>query len=83
MDRSVVILANSVTTMQFRRIAQETGIYQWERYIDASKVTNWEEIAIDSKVRQTVYLKFFIMIQSFPKIPESLKPVVVWVRKPE
>jgi hypothetical protein len=44
MERSVVILANAVTTMQFKRIAQETGIYQWERYIDASKVSNWEEI---------------------------------------
>ena len=43
MERSVVILSNAVTTMQFKRIAQETGIYQWERYIDASKATNWEE----------------------------------------
>jgi hypothetical protein len=43
MERSVVILSNAVTTMQFKRIAQETGIYQWERYIDASKTTNWEE----------------------------------------
>lgn len=45
MERSTVILANSVTTMQFKRIAQETGIDQWERYIDASKTTNWEEVA--------------------------------------
>jgi hypothetical protein len=44
MMRSVVILANKVTTMQFKRIAQETGIYQWERYLDASKATNWEEV---------------------------------------
>ncbi|HEX2957077.1 MAG TPA: hypothetical protein VHO70_09590 [Chitinispirillaceae bacterium] len=45
MERSAVILANSVTTMQFKRIAQETGIYQWERYIDSSKVTSWEEVS--------------------------------------
>lgn len=45
MERSVVILANAVTAMQFKRIAQETGIYQWERYIDASKVTNWEDVS--------------------------------------
>ncbi len=45
MERSVVILSSAVTTMQFKRIAQETGIYEWERYIDASKVSNWEEIA--------------------------------------
>ncbi|HMV41143.1 MAG TPA: hypothetical protein PK079_09135 [Leptospiraceae bacterium] len=34
MVRSVVILANTITKLQFKRIAQETGIYQWERYID-------------------------------------------------
>lgn len=44
MERSVVILANTVTTIQFKRIAHETGIYQWERYIDSSKVTNWEDV---------------------------------------
>ena len=43
MERSVVILNNAVTTMQFKRIAKETGIYEWERYIDASKNANWEE----------------------------------------
>jgi hypothetical protein len=43
MTRSVVILASSVVTMQFKRLAKETGIYEWERYIDASKVANWEE----------------------------------------
>jgi len=42
MQRSVVILNSAVMTMQFKRIAQETGIYEWERYIDASKETNWE-----------------------------------------
>jgi len=45
MERSAVILSSAVVTMQFKRIAQETGIYQWERYIDASKVANWEEVA--------------------------------------
>lgn len=44
MERSVVILNNAVTTMQFKRIAKDTGIYQWERYIDASKTANWEEV---------------------------------------
>jgi len=47
MQRSVVILDNAVTTMQFKRIARETGIYEWERYIDASKTTNWEKVGID------------------------------------
>lgn len=44
MERSVVILDNLITSMQFKRIAQETGIYQWERYIDASSKPDWEEI---------------------------------------
>ena len=43
MERSVVILNNPITTMQFKRIATETGIYQWERYIDASTSGDWEE----------------------------------------
>ena len=46
LQRSVVILAKTILAMQFKRIAQETGIYQWERYIDASKVPNWEEVGM-------------------------------------
>lgn len=42
MERSVVILNDKITTMQFIRIAKETGIYKWERYIDASSNYNWE-----------------------------------------
>ncbi len=44
MKRSVVVLANAIVTMQFKRIAKETGIYEWERYIDASSNPNWESI---------------------------------------
>ena len=47
MERSVVILDNVITTMQFKRIAQETGIYQWERYIDASSTGNWQKAGED------------------------------------
>ena len=46
MVRSVVILANPVTTIQFKRIAKETGIYRWERYIDASKGGDWEDLGM-------------------------------------
>ncbi len=42
MERSVVILSSTVITLQFRSIAQKSGIYQWERYIDASKCPDWE-----------------------------------------
>ncbi len=33
--------------MQFKRIARETGIDQWERYINASATPNWEQVGID------------------------------------
>ena len=45
MERSAVVLANSVIALQFRRLAQESGIYQRERYIDGSKEGPWEKIA--------------------------------------
>lgn len=47
MVRSVVVVSDSITAMQFKRIAKETGIYQWERYIDASASAFWEQIALD------------------------------------
>jgi hypothetical protein len=47
MVRSVVILDNPVTTIQFKRIAQETGIYEWERYIDSSHDPDWEQSGMD------------------------------------
>lgn len=47
MERSAVVLNSPITTLQFKRIAQETGIYQWERYFDASKTANFEKSAID------------------------------------
>jgi len=47
MLRSVVILSSPVIAAQFRRIAWETGIGQWERYIDSSSVPDWEEVGMD------------------------------------
>jgi len=47
MKRSVVILNSAVTTMQFKRIAKDTGIDEWERYIDASSDPNWEKAGVD------------------------------------
>jgi hypothetical protein len=46
MQRSVVILDDAVTTMQFKRIALQTEIYNYERYVNASAVQNWEEIGM-------------------------------------
>lgn len=47
MTRSVVILDSATVTMQFKMIAKQSGIYQWERYIDASTKSDWEKIGLD------------------------------------
>lgn len=43
MVRSVVILKSSVLSMQFRRLAKESGIYQWERYLSSSGNPDYEK----------------------------------------
>ena len=47
MVRSIVIHDSCLNEMQFKRIAQVTGIYKWERYINASSVNDWEETGIN------------------------------------
>lgn len=47
MSRSAVILATTIVTMQFKRIAKESGIDKWETYIDASSTPDWQKNAID------------------------------------
>ena len=47
MLRSVVILSSPVIAAQFRRIGGETNIGQWERYIDASTVADWEKVGMN------------------------------------
>lgn len=47
MLRSVVILSSPVVATQFRRIGGETGIGKWERYIDASNISDWEEVGMN------------------------------------
>jgi hypothetical protein len=42
MRRSVVIVLSPITRMQFTRLAQESGIHQWERYISAESTPDWE-----------------------------------------
>jgi hypothetical protein len=37
MTRSSVIVNNAVTAIQFRRLAKQSGIYQWERYFDGTQ----------------------------------------------
>jgi hypothetical protein len=46
MVRSVVILASKLLTLQFQRIAAESGIDQWERYVDSTSTPNWHELGV-------------------------------------
>jgi len=46
MKRSAVILADSSTSLHFRRIARESGIYNKERYINSSTNPDWESAGI-------------------------------------
>lgn len=46
MNRSAVILADPTLTYQFKRIALQSGIYDWERYIDESSNADWEELGL-------------------------------------
>ena len=46
MGRSAQVLDDPITTMQFKRIARESGILDDMRQIDASQVEDWEKAAI-------------------------------------
>ncbi len=46
MERSCVILQSATVTMQFERIARESGIYAFERYINAAATPDWEARAV-------------------------------------
>ena len=44
---AVVILGDDITAMQMKLVAKKTGIYEWERYIDASSHLDWEELGMN------------------------------------
>ena len=47
MVRSAVVVDSATLVLQFERIAKETGIYEWEKYFDASAGDDWEKAAVD------------------------------------
>lgn len=47
MTRSSVILESAILTLQFRRLAKESGIYDWERYLNAGTTDDWHQQAVD------------------------------------
>jgi hypothetical protein len=46
MERSCVILESATIAMQFERLARESGIYSFERYINAAANPNWRAKAL-------------------------------------
>jgi hypothetical protein len=46
MQRSCVILQSATVTMQFERIARQSGIFAFKRYINAVEKPDWEPKAI-------------------------------------
>ena len=47
MARSVVVVENSTLAVQFKRIALQSDIYDWERYIDATASDDWQKLGED------------------------------------
>lgn len=47
MERSAVILSSMVIAMQFKTLAKQSGIYEWERYIISEICSDWEQVAVD------------------------------------
>ncbi len=47
MVRSVLIVDNRLTALQFKLLAQKAGIHSGERYINVSANPNWEKEALD------------------------------------
>jgi hypothetical protein len=45
MQRSCVILQDPITTIQFMRLAKRSGIFKYERYLDASTYKDWRQAA--------------------------------------
>lgn len=43
MRRSVVIIQDPMTRVQFTRLAHESGVDHWERYISAEDTPDWEK----------------------------------------
>jgi len=47
MKRSAIIYNNTLIRNQFKWMAQESGVDEFERRIDASQVKNWENVGLN------------------------------------
>lgn len=46
-QRNVVIVDCANIKIHFLRIAKQTGIYHWEKYVEASSNPDWEKVAFN------------------------------------
>jgi hypothetical protein len=46
MERSAVVVDSATTKLQFRRLAKESGIDEWERYVDTETFDDPREAAL-------------------------------------
>jgi len=46
MDRSAVVLDSATTKLQFQRLARESGIDEWERYVDTDTFDDPRDAAL-------------------------------------
>jgi hypothetical protein len=44
--RSAVVVADEFTALKIKQLAFDSGVYEWERYIDGS-LPDWQERALD------------------------------------
>ena len=44
--RAIVLFDTHLATMHIKRLAKESGIYEWERYIDAETFPNFEKVVL-------------------------------------
>lgn len=47
MERAALILSSTILAIQFKRLGKQSGVYKYERYIDASSHPDWKRIALD------------------------------------
>jgi hypothetical protein len=45
--RSAVIVSTATAALNIKQMAWRTGVYEWERYFDASHDPGWEHHATD------------------------------------
>lgn len=47
LTRSATIIDSAILNMQFKRLSKKSGVITSKRFIDASKVDNWEQAAVN------------------------------------